>query len=44
MKVSKSGSPVEQFTIKLSPAGGSGATLTMEWENTVASVPIKVAP
>ena len=43
MKVSKSGSPVEQFTITLTAAGANAATLKMEWENTVASVPVKVA-
>ena len=44
MAVSKASSPVEQFTISLTPEGSSGATLKMAWENTVASVPIKVAP
>ena len=43
MKVSKSGSPVEQFTITLTPAGASAATLKMEWEHTIAIVPVKVA-
>ena len=43
MQVSKSGSPVEEFTITLTPAGSDGVTLKMEWENTVASVPVKVA-
>ena len=43
MQVSKSSSPVEEFTITLTPAGGNAATLKMEWENTVASVPVKVA-
>ena len=43
MQVSKSGSPVEQFTISLTTAGSNAATLKMEWENTVASVPVKVA-
>ena len=42
MQVSKSGSPVEQFTIALTPTEGNAATLKLEWENTVASVPIKV--
>lgn len=42
MQVSKSGSPVEQFTITLTP-DGNAATLKMEWENTVASVPVKLA-
>ncbi len=44
MTVSKAGSPVEQFTISLTPEGSSGATMKMAWENTVASVPIKLAP
>jgi hypothetical protein len=44
MTVSKAGAPVEQFTISLTPEGSSSATLKMAWDNTVASVPIKVAP
>jgi hypothetical protein len=44
MTVSKADSPVEQFTISLTPAGSSGATLKMAWEHTVASITIKVAP
>jgi hypothetical protein len=44
MTVSKADSPVEQFTISLTPEGSSGAMLKMAWEKTVASVPIKVAP
>ena len=43
MQVSKSGSPVEQFTITVTPAGSNAATLKLEWENTAASVPVKVA-
>jgi hypothetical protein len=43
MRVSKSGPPVEQFTITLTPAGGNAATLKMEWEQTAASVPVKLA-
>lgn len=43
MQVSKSGSPVEEFTITLRPAGNNAATLKMEWENTTASVTVKVA-
>lgn len=42
MKVTKLSSPVEQFTIKLEPAGGNKATMKMSWENTEASVPITV--
>jgi hypothetical protein len=43
MQVSKSGSPVEQFTITLAAAGSNAATLKMAWETTVASVPVKLA-
>ena len=43
MQVSKSNSPVEQFTISLRPAGSDAITLKMEWENTVASATLKVA-
>jgi hypothetical protein len=39
MKVEKLGSPVEQFTINLKPAG-AGAVLSLEWETTRASVNI----
>jgi hypothetical protein len=42
MNVSKSSAPVEEFTITLVPAGGDTATLKMEWENVVATVPVKV--
>jgi hypothetical protein len=44
MAAGKSAGPIEQFTIKLTPAGGNGVTLAMSWENTEATVPIKVAP
>ncbi|HXI43203.1 MAG TPA: DUF2911 domain-containing protein [Bryobacteraceae bacterium] len=44
MTVSKTDSPVEQFTISMTPEGNSGVMLKMAWEKTVASVPIKVAP
>lgn len=43
MNLSKPSATVEQFTIKLEPKGAGAATLVMEWENTVASVPVKVA-
>ena len=43
MKVEKSSQPLEQFTISLTPAGASGATLKVAWENTVASVPIQMS-
>src|SRR6266852_2747315 len=39
MTVSKADSPVEQFTISLTPDGSDGAMLKMAWEKTVASVP-----
>ena len=39
MKVSSTSSPVEDFTISLTPMG-NGCTLTMSWENTQASVDI----
>lgn len=42
MDVSKSGSPVEQFTISLRPYG-NGAALRLEWENTAATAMVKVA-
>jgi hypothetical protein len=41
MKVTELSSPVEEFTISLKPASGSTATLTMAWENTEVSVPVK---
>ena len=41
LQVSKSGSPVEQFTIALTPHGSNTATLKLEWENTVASATLK---
>ncbi len=40
MKVSKTSSPAENFTIAFDHSGG-GCTLRMEWENTRASVDIK---
>jgi len=40
MKVSKSGSMVETFKITLTAKGASAGTLTVEWGNTVATVPI----
>ncbi len=41
MKVEKTPSPVEQFTINIVPGSGNNGTLVMEWENTKASVPLK---
>jgi len=42
MTVSKTGSPVEQFTITLTPEGSGGALLKMAWDSVEASVAIKV--
>ena len=42
MKMSKPAAPVETFKIMLAVAGGNKGTLTMEWENTVATVPFTV--
>lgn len=42
MSVSKPAKPIEQFTITLTPASSNGATLKLAWENTEASVPVKV--
>ena len=39
MKVKALSAPVEQFTIKLAGSGKAG-TLTMQWEQTEASIPI----
>jgi len=41
MKVKNLSSPVEEFTISLKPSSGSEAMLTMAWENTEVSVPVK---
>lgn len=42
MTMSKPSAPVEAFKITLAAAGGKKGTLTMAWENTVASVPFTV--
>lgn len=42
MKMSKPAAPVETFKITLAGAGGNKGTLTMEWENSVATVPFTV--
>jgi hypothetical protein len=42
MQVSKSSSPVDQFTISLRPAESNSVTLKLEWENAVASATLKV--
>jgi hypothetical protein len=43
MQVAKANSPVEQFTITLTPYGSNGAALRLEWENTVATATLKPA-
>src|SRR5262249_55524096 len=40
MTLSKTPALVEQFKMTLTPAGGNRGRLTMEWENTMASVNI----
>ena len=42
MTVKKSAAPVEVYKMTLASAGGKSATLTLEWEETVASVPVTV--
>lgn len=42
MNLSKPPAPVETFKITLASAGGNKGTLTLAWENTVASVPFTV--
>ncbi len=42
MTMSKPAAPVETFKITLAAAGGNKGTLTLAWENTVASVPFTV--
>ncbi len=42
MKMSKSANPIETFKITLASTGGKKGTLTMAWENTIASVPFTV--
>jgi hypothetical protein len=44
MKLTRTAQPVEQFTITLSSGGPDQALLTMAWENSSASVAIKVLP
>jgi len=41
MKVDKTSAPVEQFTITLAQSG-NGGVMKLEWENTAASVDLKV--
>jgi hypothetical protein len=42
MQMGKTPAPVETYKMTLSDAGGKKAKLQLEWENTVASVPITV--
>jgi hypothetical protein len=43
MKVTKLSTPVETLKITLKPAGGSAATLEIEWGASRGSVPVKIA-
>jgi len=43
MHVSKLSSPVEEFTISMTPSGSDGFTLKLAWQDVEASVPVKVA-
>lgn len=42
MQLSKASAPVETFKISLSSTGAKAGKLQMEWENTVATVPLTV--
>ncbi|MGI8745619.1 MAG: DUF2911 domain-containing protein [Bryobacteraceae bacterium] len=42
VKTTKADAPLETFKITLESAGGNKGTLTLAWENTVASVPFTV--
>ena len=42
MTMSKASAPVETYKMTLSSAGGNKGKLTLEWENTAASVPFTV--
>ena len=42
MTVTKAAAPVELFKISLSPVGGKNVNLRMEWEETVATVPLTI--
>lgn len=44
MQVERTPAPVEQFEIKLEPMGDTAINLALEWENTRASVPLRLAP
>jgi hypothetical protein len=43
MTVTRIDSPVEEFTMALKPKGSDSVLLTLEWENTAASVPVSLA-
>jgi len=43
MHVTKLSSPVEEFTISMTPSGSDGFTLKLAWQDVEASVPVKVA-
>lgn len=42
MKVATLSAPVEQFTIAIEPKGNGSGVLTLSWDTTQASVPIRV--
>ena len=42
MKVGKADAPIETYKMTLATSGGNKGTLTLAWENTVASVPFTV--
>jgi hypothetical protein len=42
MTMSKPSAPVETYKMTLSSEGGNKGKLTLEWENTIASVPFTV--
>lgn len=44
MQVSKISSPVEEFTITMTPEGANAFVLKLAWQDVEASVPVKVAP
>jgi len=41
MKTTQLSAPVEQFTILLEPVNPALAQLSLEWENTQVSVPVR---
>ena len=42
MKITKADAPIETYKMTLASAGGNKGTLTLAWENTVATVPFTV--